>query len=178
MPGVLVGAAVVVAILELVVFALLSDWIGVLPTFLALVFISVVGALVMVRQGIVTLRRLLQAMRRREMPTDELADAALIALGGAFLLSPGFVTDLLAFVVVLPPTRRPLRAVVKRITTAVATSRFGWVGRAGVASGKVHDVDARTVGRAATPGPDPGAPPRPLPSPPRPSGEDGSPDTG
>lgn len=166
---------VVIPIAELVVFALVADLIGVLPTVLLLVVISVAGAVLLVREGIGTLRRLRETMRRREMPSDELADAALIAVAGVLFLTPGFFTDGLAFLVVIPPSRKALRTLLRRLVGAIAATRVGWKGTAAVAGGKkVYDVQATR--RASRPGSDPRELPEQLPSSGRPSDEGDSPD--
>ena len=163
----------IIPIAELVVFALVADLIGVLPTVAALIVISMIGAVLLVQQGIGTWRRLRETMRRREMPTDELADAALITLAGVLFLTPGFFTDGLAFLVVIPPTRKALRTLLRRAVGAVAATKMGWKGKAAVAGKKVYDVKATK--RTVTPGSDPPERPAQLPSSGRPYDEDGSP---
>ena len=159
---------IIVPVAELIVFALVADAIGVLPTILLLLAISALGAALLVRQGVGTWRRLRETIRRRERPTDELADAALIAAAGILFLTPGFFTDALAFLVVIPPTRRTLRNALRRVVTGVAMTRLGWKGRAAVVGKKVHDVRATS---RSTPGSDPSRRPEQLPSAERPSGE-------
>ena len=164
---------VIIPIAELVVFAVVADAIGVVPTILLLVAVSALGAGLLVRQGVGTWRRLRAAIRRRERPTDELADAALIAVVGILFLTPGFFTDALAFLVVISPTRRSLRNLLRRAITAIAMTRFGWTGKAAVAARKVYDVRATP---SATRGSGPPRRPEQLPSSERPSGAADSPD--
>ena len=175
MSGIYAALVIVIPILELVVFALVADLIGVIPTLLLLIAVSVVGAVLLVQQGVGAWRRLRETIRRREMPTDELADAALITLAGFLLLTPGFFTDALAFLVVIPASRKFLRGLLRKFAGAFAATRLGWKGKAAVAGKKVYDVQATT---RVTPGSGPPEPPQQLPSPGRPSGEDGSPGTG
>lgn len=167
--------AVIVSIAELVLFALVADLIGIFPTILLLIGISLAGGALLVLQGIGTWRRLRETIGRNEVPTEDLADAALIMVAGVLLLTPGFGTDGLAFLVVIPPTRRFLRAMLRRIVGMVATRRFGWRTSAAAAADKrIYDVQATT---RATPGSDPRERPAQLPSSGRPTGEDDSPDT-
>lgn len=176
MTGILAALAVIIPIAELVLFAVVADLIGILPTVLLLVTISVLGAVLLVVQGIGTWRRLRETIRRREMPTDDLADAGLITIGAVLLLTPGFFTDGLAFLVVIPPTRHALRAVLTKVFAAVAAKRLGWKRAGAVAAGKkIYDVQATA---RTTPGSDPRERPGQLPSSGRPSAEDGSPDRG
>ena len=168
---------VIIPIAEIVVFALVADAIGVVPTVLALIVLSVGGAVLLVKEGVGTWRRLRATVRRHEMPTDELADAALIAVAGALFLTPGFFTDALAFLVVIPPTRRSLRKLLRRGVAVVAATRFGWTGKAGVGGKKIYDVQVTKV-ESSRPGSGSPEPPPQLPSAGRPSDEDGSPGTG
>ena len=165
---------VIIPIVEIVVFALVADRIGVLTTVGALVLISAAGAVLVIREGVGAWRRLRETIRRRETPTDELADAALIAVGGLLLLTPGFFTDALAFLVVMPPTRRSLRTALKRFATGFAATRLGWQGKTAVGAKKVYDVHVTRTRR----GSDPPEPPRQLSSSTHQSGEDDSPDRG
>lgn len=167
--------AILVPITELVVFAVVAEAIGVVPTILLLLVVSALGAALLVNQGIATWRRLRQTIGRREKPTDELLDAALIALAGVLFLTPGFFTDAVAFLVVIPGTRRSLRNLLRRVIGTVAVTRFGWKGKAAVVGKKVYEVKA-----TARPTRGSGPVPRPeqLPSSERPSDEDGSPDRG
>jgi len=101
----LVGLFVVMPIVELVVLIQVGQVIGPWWTILLLLLDSVLGAWLIKREG----RRAWQALRDRletgRMPARELADGALIVLGGALLLSPGFVTDVLGIVLIVPLTR-------------------------------------------------------------------------
>ena len=177
-PTFFTALVVVIPIAEIAVFALVADRIGILPTVAALLAISGAGAVLLVRQGVDTFRKLRDAIRRRERPTDELADAALIAVGAVLLLTPGFFTDALAFLIVIPPSRRFLRGVLRRTATAVAATRLGWRGKAAVGAKTIYDVRATKVDGTPSSGSGPPAPPRQLPSSTRPSAEDDSPDRG
>ena len=173
MTGVVAALAVIIPIAELVVFALVADAIGFGPTILLLVVISLLGAVLLVRQGIGTWRRLRETIRHRESPTDDLVDAGLIMVAGLLLLTPGFFTDALAFLVVIPPTRRSLRTTLRRVFGVVAARRLGWKTSTAAAAGKkIYDVRAT---KRATPGSDPPERPGQLPSAGRPSDEDDSP---
>lgn len=114
MLGLLLLAFLVVPIVELYVFVQVADAIGFLPTLAWIVAVSLVGAWMVKREGIGALRRANERMAAGEVPTDELANGVMILLGGALLLTPGFFTDALGLVLVLPPTRAVLRGPVKR----------------------------------------------------------------
>ncbi|MBW3594336.1 MAG: FxsA family protein [Actinobacteria bacterium] len=175
MGAVVAALLVIIPIVEILVFAVVAEAIGVLPTILLLISVSVAGAVLLVRQGIGTWRRLRATVRRGERPTDDLMDAALIAGAGALFLTPGFFTDAIAFLVVIPATRRTLRRVLRRAVAAIAATRFGWKGTAAVATKKVYEVRATSRSRRGS-----GSPERPerLPSAEHPSDEAGSRDRG
>ena len=121
----LVGLFVVVPIVEIYVIVQVGSAIGALPTILLLLIESLIGGWLVKREG----RRAWVALRTTvstgRMPTKELADAALVLVGGTLLLTPGFVTDVFGFFFVLPFTRPLAR---RLLTTAIArraATRFG-----------------------------------------------------
>ena len=101
---------VVMPIVEIVVLIQVGQVIGPWWTILLLVLDSVVGAWLIKREG----RRAWRALRERvesgRMPARELADGVLVVLGGALMLSPGFVTDALGILLILPVTRPLFRS--------------------------------------------------------------------
>jgi UPF0716 protein FxsA len=103
-----------VPIVELYVLVQVADVIGVLDTIGLLILVSGVGAWLCKREGVAVLRRIRAALDRYELPSRELVDGALILLAGALMLTPGFVTDSAAVLVLLPPTRAVLRGLVLR----------------------------------------------------------------
>ena len=129
MPALLVLALVVVPLVELYVLIQVGQELGALPTVAALVVVSLVGAALLRREGRRTWQAFRDATARGRVPGREVADGALVLLGGALLLTPGFVTDVVGLLLVLPPTR----AVVRRSLTAYATRRLveGPTGRPG-----------------------------------------------
>ena len=132
MPLLLVLAFVVVPIVELYVIVQVGQSIGVLPTIALLVLDSVLGAWLVRREGRRTWAAFRAALESSRVPAKEVADGALVIFGGALLLTPGFTTDALGLLCVLPPTR----AVLRRALTGVVTSRLGVVGVVGRAAGR------------------------------------------
>ena len=125
MPLLLLLAFVVVPIVEIYVIVQVGEALGVVPTLVLLVLDAVVGTWLFRREGRRAWRALQQAIGAHRVPTKEVADGALIVVGGALMLAPGFVTDAVGLLCVLPPTRAVLRR-------ALA----GWVGRRLVVAGR------------------------------------------
>ncbi|MGH8982575.1 MAG: FxsA family protein [Acidimicrobiia bacterium] len=104
----------VVPIVELYVIIQVGQEIGALNTIALLLVISVAGAWLAKREGMGVWRHLNQQVNAGKVPGAELLDAFLILLAGALLLTPGFLTDILAIVLLIPPTRVLVRRVLRR----------------------------------------------------------------
>lgn len=123
-----VAGLLLLLIVEIVVIVAVGQWIGGWPTFLLLVATSLLGAWLIRREGGRAWRALQQAVRDGRMPAREIADGVVVLVGGSLLLLPGFVTDLLGLVLVLPFTRpvaRSLLAAVISRRLLAQTERFG-----------------------------------------------------
>ncbi|MEA2137140.1 MAG: protein FxsA [Solirubrobacteraceae bacterium] len=105
---------IVVPIAELYVLIQIGQSIGVLPTIALLIADSVLGAALMRSQGRAAWRRLNAALAEGRVPAREVMDGALIVFGGALLLTPGFLSDVLGLILLLPPTRAIVRQVLVR----------------------------------------------------------------
>jgi UPF0716 protein FxsA len=105
---------VVMAVIEIYVIVLVAQGIGALNTILLLLVCSLVGAWLAKREGFGVLGRIRDRVAAREPPTNELIDGALILLGGLLLLLPGFVSDVIGVLLLIPPTRALARSWVKR----------------------------------------------------------------
>jgi UPF0716 protein FxsA len=101
----LVVLFLVIPVLEIYVIVQVGQEIGVLPTVVLLVVESLIGAWLVKREGRRAWQALKGAIGTGRMPSGELADAALVLVGGTLLLTPGFVTDVAGFFLVLPITR-------------------------------------------------------------------------
>lgn len=128
MPILLVVAFIVVPLVEIYVLIQVGQLIGVLPTVLLLVADSVLGAVLVRREGRRTWTAFRAALSAGRVPAKEVADGALVIFGGALLLTPGFTTDVLGLLCILTPTRAFLR----RRLTGVVTRRLGGSGVAGL----------------------------------------------
>ena len=104
-PALVFAGLLTVPLVEIAVIIAVGRAIGGWPTFLLLLLESLLGAWLVRREGSRAWQALQTALRTGQMPSRELADAALVLVGGTLLLTPGFVTDAVGFVFVLPFTR-------------------------------------------------------------------------
>jgi UPF0716 protein FxsA len=104
----------VVPLAELYVIIQVGQAIGVLDTLGLLILISVVGAWLAKREGLGVLRRIQRSIDAGRVPGTELVDGFLILLAGALMLTPGFLTDILAILLLLPPSRAVVRRQLRR----------------------------------------------------------------
>ncbi len=107
---------IVVPIAELYVIIQVGEAIGVVPTLLLLLLDAILGSLLLRHQGRGAWRRFNEAIAQRRFPGKEVADGVLIVIGGTLLLAPGFLTDIVGLLLLIPPTRAIARAVLKRFT--------------------------------------------------------------
>ena len=135
MPWLLVLLFIVMPIAEIYVIIQVGQAIGALWTVALLIVDSIIGARLLSWQGRTAWRRFQEALAAGRMPHNEVLDGVMIVIGGAFLLTPGFITDILGLVLIIPPTRAVLRrAIIRSIqrrgaVTRVAVYGFGGRGR-------------------------------------------------
>jgi len=103
---------------ELVVFVLVAQWIGVGWTILATLATSVLGWMLLARQGTRALAELRERARTRRSPGAELGNAGPVAAGGLLMVLPGFIGDLIGLLCLLPGTRNLVRAGLTRLVAA------------------------------------------------------------
>jgi UPF0716 protein FxsA len=111
---------IVLPLAELYVIIKVGDTIGVPWTILLLAADSILGALLLRSQGRAVWRRFNEALSQGRMPHREVQDGVLVIFGGAFLITPGFITDILGLLMLIPPTR----AVVRRLAMRVVRRRI------------------------------------------------------
>jgi len=105
-----------IPLLELFILVEMGRWVGLLPTIAIVVLTGVVGAGLARLEGLRTLWSIQRELAKGRLPGDALFDGLAILVGGALLLTPGILTDLLGFSCLFPPTRRLfLRQVRKRL---------------------------------------------------------------
>lgn len=96
-------------LVEIAGFVIVGREVGVLNTLALIVLTGIAGVLLLRRQGVDTLRRAQARLDRGEPPVREALDGIFVALGGLLLIIPGFVTDALGILLLLPPVRAWLR---------------------------------------------------------------------
>ena len=139
---------VVVPVVEIYLLIQVGQVVGAWWTVLLLVASGVAGSYLVKREGGRAWRALQQALAERRMPARELADGALILIGGTLLLTPGFLSDLVGAFLILPFTR----PVARRLLTQVVTRKLVTVG--GVAYTGGPGASASRPGTRQSPGTD------------------------
>jgi UPF0716 protein FxsA len=142
MPLLLVLIFIVVPIAEIFVLIKIGEAIGFFPTIALLILDSILGAALMRQQGRAAWLRFNQALAEGRVPGREVIDGVLVIFGGALLLTPGFLSDILGLILLIPPTRAVVRGVLVRrfggrlveSATGGAQMRFGRMFGAGGAS--------------------------------------------
>jgi UPF0716 protein FxsA len=140
----LVALFIVVPIVELYVIIQVGQAIGIWPTLALLLADALLGSLLLRHQGRSAWRRFNEALAARRFPAREVADGAMIIVGGTLLLTPGFVTDVFGLILLIPPTR----AIARRLLRAYVGRRFVIVGVG--APGSRHDSSGRPYDFDAT----------------------------
>jgi len=117
---ILVLLFIVLPIAELYVIIQVGDWIGVWPTIALLLLDGFLGAALLRSQGRTAWRRFQDALAQNKVPAKEVYDGTAIIFGGALLMTPGFISDVFGFILLIPPSR----AAVRRLLLGIAR-RFG-----------------------------------------------------
>lgn len=138
-------AVIALPVIEIALFVKSSQWIGVLPTIALAIVAGFVGIAMVRAQGVNTLTRLRHQLDRGEVPLAEAFDGICLAVAGGLLLLPGFFTDILAILLLLPPVRAALRlwlsGHVKAVVAAAAGPRPGPTGQPPVIEGDFKVVE-------------------------------------
>jgi len=110
--------AALLVLAELVVYVLVAGWIGVGWTILATLATSLLGWVLLARQGTRALADLRERARSRRSPGAELGNAGLVAAGGLLMVLPGFIGDVVGLLCLLPGTRSLVRGALTRLVLA------------------------------------------------------------
>lgn len=142
---------IIVPIIELAIIIQVGQVVGVGWTLVALIAMSLIGAALVKSEGLRAWRRVREALAEARMPAEEVVDGALVLLGGALMLTPGFLTDGLGLLLVVPTTRGMLNRTIRgrvRSTFGLSTRRTRGPGRSASApDDAVVDVDVVSIER-------------------------------
>lgn len=123
MPFILILSVFIgVPILEIAVFIKTGEIVGLWPTLAIIVLTAIIGAALLRAQGLATLARVRHSLDRGEVPVEEVFTGLCLLIAGALLLTPGFVTDTLGFLLFVPPVRY---AIGHFVLTRLARGRGG-----------------------------------------------------
>ncbi len=100
---------VIVPVIELYILIEVGKKIGSLTTIGIIILTGIIGAYLVKGQGFMILRKIQNDLNEGIMPGDSLIQGAIILAGGIFLLTPGFVTDIIGFVFLIPASRRVVK---------------------------------------------------------------------
>jgi UPF0716 protein FxsA len=141
-----------IPLLDALFLVYVATQLGAVLTVALVVLTALVGTLFVRAEGRHTVRNLQKSLAEGKPPTDELTDGALLIAAGAFLLTPGLVTDAVGFLLAFPPTRILVREAVQRwVVTPYVDKKTG-----GFATGNVYTFgfpNAEDVGAGAGRGP-------------------------
>jgi len=143
MAGLLLLLFVLIPIVELFVMMQVGGWLGAGPTIGLLVLFSVAGVWLVKFEGLGVWSRFRGQLERGSMPTHEIVDGFLILVAGALLVVPGFVTDFVGLLLLVPPARVLVRnLIVRRYRSRLTVASVGY-GGPGVSfrSTRVYDVE-------------------------------------
>lgn len=147
----LIALLLLIPLFDIVLLVAVAGWLGALETVLIVVLTALVGMLLVRAEGRHTIQKIQRKIAKGESPTNELIDGGLLLVSGVMLLTPGLVTDLIGLILVIPPTRFPVRVATKKWVV----SPYIDAKTKGFASGNVY-VGGFPGGDAAAQGQGPG----------------------
>lgn len=99
---------ITVPIFEIYLLLTIGSWLGVLPTILLIFFTAILGAFLLRLQGLSTFARVQQMSDQGQLPAIELLEGLMLLIAAALLLTPGFFTDTIGFLSLVPAIRRAI----------------------------------------------------------------------
>jgi UPF0716 protein FxsA len=161
---ILLAALITVPLVEIALFIQVGGWLGLVPTLALIVLTALLGMAMMRYQGFAVLRRAQRQLDQGGVPVQEVFEGVCLVLAGALLLTPGFFTDSVGALLLLPPVRRALyRRVRVHLEARVAGAHPppGAGGRPAVIEGEFEEVEPdRPADDAESTGQEPSPPPR------------------
>ena len=122
--GVLFLLFLLIPLVEIYFLIQVGSVVGAIPTVALVVFTALLGAMLLRFQGLATLQRTRSTLSQGQVPAMEMFEGVLLLFSGALLLTPGFVTDAIGFLFLIPPLRKiVIHWFLKRFT--INTQQFG-----------------------------------------------------
>ncbi|OOF29775.1 FxsA family protein [Salinivibrio proteolyticus] len=139
---------ILVPVIEIGLFIQVGGWLGLWPTLALVLITAFVGASLVRSQGIMTLASVQDRLNRGELPAQQIFEGVMLAVAGVLLLTPGFMTDAMGMLVLLPGPRAALaKQVMKRVTVSQAGFSQGSFHQGGNAQGPFGEDPFRRGGR-------------------------------
>ena len=110
----LVAVFIIIPLIELVILIKVGSYIGLWPTLLIVILTGVIGAALARQQGFLIISSIRSDLNAGKVPAHELIDGLLVLIGGVVLLTPGFLTDICGFLLLIPQTRSMFKKFIKR----------------------------------------------------------------
>ena len=105
---------IIVPALEIALLLLSGRTLGLIPTVLLIIGTGILGAWLARKEGAETIQKVNRQMQTGQMPGDAILDGLCILVGGVVLLTPGFITDAVGFLLLIPATRKPFKKWIKK----------------------------------------------------------------
>ncbi|MCA0171602.1 FxsA family protein [Bacillus sp. RAR_GA_16] len=105
---------IIVPALEIALLLLSGRTLGLIPTVLLIIGTGILGAWLARKEGAETIQKVNRQMQAGQMPGEAILDGLCILVGGIVLLTPGFITDAVGFLLLIPATRKPFKRWMKK----------------------------------------------------------------
>ena len=119
----LLAVFIIIPLVELIILIKVGSYIGLWPTILIVVLTGVVGAALARYQGFLIINKIRADVSSGRVPARELIDGLLVLIGGIVLLTPGFLTDICGFILLIPFTRNLIKGLVRSQLEKMANYR-------------------------------------------------------
>ncbi len=133
-----------IPIVEMYLLIEVAERIEALPTILLVMLTAVLGVSLIRQQGLSTLTKGIRRLNQAEIPAAEIIEGVLLAVAGAFLITPGFLTDFIGFLIIIPITRQiTARMLLKRMAARADFRKNG--SDVGSGSNKTPDIAGSVI---------------------------------
>lgn len=113
-----------IPVIEIALLIEVGSIIGTANTIAVILLTAIIGAYMVKHEGLGVMSRIQQSMNQGIFPAEEMINGMMILVSGALLLTPGFFTDVIGFLMVIPVTRNLIKSVARRIIEKKISSRY------------------------------------------------------